>query len=106
MSSSNCCFLVCIQISQETSQVVWYSPVSQNFLQFIVIRTVKGFGLVNKAERDVFLESTETSGGLWEWWHDPGVPLAFPVVSASFEMRWEHRELFSDHAGKGSLLSG
>ena len=29
------------------------------------------------------LEWTETSGGLWEWWHDPGVPLAFPVDSAS-----------------------
>ena len=29
------------------------------------------------------LEWTETSGGLWEWWHDPGVPLAFPVESAS-----------------------
>ena len=28
-------------------------------------------------------EWTETSGGLWEWWHDPGVPLAFPVESAS-----------------------
>ena len=31
----------------------------------------------------VFLEWTETSGGLWEWWHDPAVPLAFPVESAS-----------------------
>ena len=31
----------------------------------------------------VSLEWTETSGGLWEWWHDPGVPLAFPVESAS-----------------------
>ena len=30
------------------------------------------------------LEWTETSGGLWEWWHDPGVPLAFPVDSASY----------------------
>ena len=29
------------------------------------------------------LEWTETSGGLWEWWNDPGVPLAFPVESAS-----------------------
>ena len=28
------------------------------------------------------LEWTETSRGLWEWWHDPGVPLAFPVESA------------------------
>ena len=33
--------------------------------------------------KQVFLEWTETSGGLWEWWHDPGVPLAFPVEGAS-----------------------
>ena len=56
MSSSNCCFLTCIQISQETDQVVWYSHLFQNFPQFIVIHTVKGFGIVNKAEIDVFLE--------------------------------------------------
>ena len=56
MSSSNCCFLACIQISQEAGQVVWYSHLFQNFPQFIVIHTVKGFGIVNKAEIDVFLE--------------------------------------------------
>ena len=56
MSSSNCCFLTCIQISQETGQVVWYSHLFQNFLQFIVIHTVKGFDTVTKAEIDVFLE--------------------------------------------------
>ena len=56
MSSSNCCFLICIQISQEADQVVWYSHLFQNFPQFIVIHTVKGFGIVNKAEIDVFLE--------------------------------------------------
>ena len=33
--------------------------------------------------KQVSLEFTETSGGLWEWWHDPGVPLAFHVESAS-----------------------
>ena len=33
--------------------------------------------------KQVSLEWTETSGGLWEWWHDPGVPLAFPVERAS-----------------------
>ena len=33
--------------------------------------------------KEVSLEWTETSGGLWEWWHDPGVPLTFPVESAS-----------------------
>ena len=42
--SSNCCFLTCIQISQEADQVVWYSHLFQNFPQFIVIHTVKGFG--------------------------------------------------------------
>ena len=56
MSSFNCCFLTCIQISQEAGQVVWYSHLFQNFPQFIVIHTVKGFGIVNKAEIDVFLE--------------------------------------------------
>ena len=56
MSSSNCCFLTCIQVSQETGQVVWYSQVFQHFPQFIVIHTRKGFGIVNEAEIDVFLE--------------------------------------------------
>ena len=56
MSSPNCCFLTCIQVFQEAGQVVWYSHLFQNFLQFIVIYTVKGFGIVNKAEIDVFLE--------------------------------------------------
>ena len=36
--------------------MVWYSRLFQNFPQFIVIHTVKGFGIVNKAEIDVFLE--------------------------------------------------
>ena len=56
MSSCNCCFLTCIQVSQEAGQMVWYSHLFQNFSQFIVIHTVKGFGIVNKAEIDVFLE--------------------------------------------------
>ena len=56
MSSSNCCFLTCIQVSQEASQVVWYAHLFQNFPQFIVIHTVKGFGIINKAEIDVFLK--------------------------------------------------
>ena len=57
MSSSNCCFLTCIQVSQEADQVVWYSHLLQNFPQFIVIHTVKGFGIVNKAEIIFFWNS-------------------------------------------------
>ena len=56
MCSSNCCFLTCIQVSQEAGQVVWYAHRLQNFPQFIVIHTVEGFGMVNKAKVDVFLE--------------------------------------------------
>src|SRR5574341_1295137 len=48
MSSSNCCLLTCIQISQEAGQVVWYSRLFQNFPQFIVIHTVKGFGIARR----------------------------------------------------------
>ena len=56
MSRSNCYFLTCIQILQEAGQVVWYSHLLKNFPLFVVIHTVKCFGLVNKAEVDVFLE--------------------------------------------------
>ena len=56
MSCSNCCFLTCIQASQEAGQVVWYSHLLKNFPQVIVIHIVKGLGIVNKAEVDVFLE--------------------------------------------------
>ena len=56
MPSSNCCFLTCIQISQKAGQVVWYSHLLRNFPQFVMIHTVKGFGIVNKAEIAVFLE--------------------------------------------------
>ena len=56
MSGSNCCFLTCIQVSQKAGKVVWYSHLLKNFPQFVVIHIVKDFGIVNKAEVDVFLE--------------------------------------------------
>ena len=56
MSSSNCCFLTCIQVSQEAGKVVWYSHLLENFPQFIVTQTVKGFSIVNEAEVDIFME--------------------------------------------------
>ena len=56
MSSSNCCFLTCIQICQEAGQVVWYSHLLKNFPQFVVVYAVKDFGIVNKAEVDIFVE--------------------------------------------------
>ena len=56
--------MTCIHISQEAGQVVWYSHLLKNFPQFIAIHTVNGFGIVNKAEIDVFLE-------LSCFFHDP-----------------------------------
>ena len=56
MLTSNWCFLTCIQISQEAGKVVWNSHLLENFPQFVVIYIVKGFGVINEAEVDVFLE--------------------------------------------------
>ena len=64
MSDSNCCLLTYAQISQEAGQVVWDAHLFQNFPQFAMIHTVKGSGVVNKAEIDVFLE-------LSCFFHDP-----------------------------------
>ena len=77
MSSSNCYFLTCIQISQEAGEVVWYYHLLKNFPQFVVIHTAKGFGIVSKAEVDVFLELScffydPTNVGSWSL-----VPLLF-----------------------------
>ena len=56
LSGCNCCFLTCIEVSQEIGKVVWYSHLLKNFPQFVVIHTVRVFGIVNKAEIDVFRE--------------------------------------------------
>ena len=86
MSSSNCCFLTCMHISQEVGQVVWYSHLFKNFPQFVVIQTVKGFGIVNKAKIDVFLE-------LSSFFHDPkdvgNWISCSPVFSKSFLNIWK-----------------
>ena len=68
ISSSNCCFLTGIQISQEAGKVVWYSRLLKHFPQFVVIHTVKGFGIVNKAEIDVrTLLLFPWSSGCWQF---------------------------------------
>ena len=56
MSSSNCYILICTHISQKAGQVVCFSHLFKNFPQFVVNYTIKGFGIVNKAEVGVLLE--------------------------------------------------
>ena len=52
MSGSNCHFFICIQFSQEAGKVVWYSQLLKNLSQFVMIHTIKGFGIVNEAKID------------------------------------------------------
>ena len=81
MPSSNCCFLTCIQISREVGQVVWYSHLFQNFPQYIVIHTIKGFGIVNKAEIVVFWNSLAFSMIQWDVGNLISVSSAFSKTS-------------------------
>ena len=94
MSSSNCCFLTCIQISQEAGQVVCYSHLLKNFSQFVVIYTVKGFGIVNKEKVDAFLELLlfQWFNGYWQF------DLWFLCL---FQIQLEHLEVHSSHTAEG-----
>ena len=65
ISGSNCCFLTCVQVSQEAGKVIWCSYLFKNFPQFVVIHAVKGFRVVNEAEVDVFCNSFAFSMTQW-----------------------------------------
>ena len=94
MSSSNCCFVTCMQVSQEAGQVVWYSHLFQNFPQFIVIHTVEGFGIVNKAEIDGFFWNSLTFSviqwmlAIWSLLPLPFLNLAWTFGSSRFMFCW------------------
>ena len=86
MPDSSCCFLTCIQASQEAGQVVWYSHLLKNFPQFAVILTVKGFSIVNEAESRCFsgiLLPFLWSSGCWQF------DLWFPAFSISSLDIWK-----------------
>ena len=117
MSSSNCCFLTCIQVSQEAGQVVWYSHLFQNFPEFVVVHTVKGFGIVNKAEVDVFWNSLAFSMIQWMFpiWSLVPLPFLNPAWTSGsswFTYSWcpawriillEHLEVHGSHTFKPGL---
>ena len=94
---SNCCFLTCIQISQEAGQVVWYSHLFQNFPPFIVIHTVKSFGIVNKAEIDVF------SGTLLLFWWSSECWQFDLWFLCLFSNQLEHLEIHGSHIAEAWL---
>ena len=87
-SSSNCCFLTCLQVSQEAGKVIWYSHHFRNFPLFIVIYTVKVFSIVNEA--DVFLE-------LSCFFDDPTDAGNLISGSSAFSKTSEHLDVPSSH---------
>ena len=77
--------------------MVWYSHLFQNFQQFIVIHTVKGFGIVNKAEVDVFLE-------LFCFFDDPANVGNLISGSLAFSKnQLEHQEVLGSHIAEAWL---
>ena len=122
MSGSNCCFLTCIQISQEAGKVVWYFHLLKNFPQFIVIYTVKGFGVINKPGGGVFLEEAMATHSSVLAWRIPGMgePGGLPsmgshrvghnwcdlAAAATAGVFLEFSCIFDDPKDVGNLISG
>ena len=90
MSGSNCCFLTCIQVLEETGKVLWCSDLFKNFPQLVVIHTVKGFSVVNGAEVDAFLEFSS-------FFYDPTDVGNLISGSSAFS------KSISDHSSSGTL---
>ena len=94
MSSSNCSFLTCIQISQEAGKIVWYSHLLKNFPQFVVVYTVKGFSIVNEAEVDFFfwyflaLSMIQQILAIWSLVPLPFLNLTCPSGRSQFTYCW------------------
>ena len=105
MSSSNCCFLTCIQVSQEAGQVVWYSHLFNNLTQFVVIQRVKIFSIVNEAEIGDFWNSLAFAMLQWmlEIWSLVPLPFLKPAWtsgSSQFMLKpsFENSEHYSARA--------
>ena len=77
--------------------MVWYSHLFQNFPQFIVIHTVKGFGIVNEAEIDVFLEISCFFDDLAD------VGNLISGSSVFFKIQLEHLKVHSSHIAEAWL---
>ena len=85
-----------MQVSQEAGNVVWYSYFFKNTPQFVVIRTLTGFSVVNEAEVDVFLDPLLSPRSSEFWQFD----LWFLCL---FETRLVHLEILGSHIAEACL---
>ena len=90
MSSSNFCFLTCIQISQEAGQVVWYSHFLKEFPPVCCDPSSENFSIVNEVEVDAFLE-------LSCFFYDPADEGNLISGSSAFSKFSEHLEVLGSH---------
>ena len=95
MSDFDCC-LTCIQVSQETGKVVWYSHLIKTLSQFVVIHTDKGFSVINEAEVDIFL-------GLPYFLYDPTNVGNLICFLCLFKTQLIHPEFLGSHIAKPKL---
>ena len=96
MPGSNCCFLTCIQISQEIGKVVWYFHLFKDFPQFVVIHTVRDFSIVSEAV-DIFLE-------FLYFLHDPANVGNLISGSSSFLISFIHLKVLSSYTAEGNII--
>ena len=102
MSISNCCFLTCIQVSQEAGNVVWYSFTLKIF-QFIVTHTVKGFSIVSE-ELDAFFwnfpafSMIQRTLAIWSLVLLPFLNPTCTFGSSQFTACWGLAWRFSEHS--------
>ena len=94
VSGFNCCFLTCIQVSQEAGQVVWYSQSLEEFSTVYCDPTVKGFSFVNEAEVDVFFWNSlafsliQQMLAIWSLVPLPFLNIAWTPGSSQFMYSW------------------
>ena len=82
MSNSNCCFLTCIQVSQEAGKV-WCSHLFKNFPQFVVIHAVKGYSQWNRTKYfSEILLLFLWSSGCWQFWSLVPLPFLNPTCTS------------------------
>ena len=91
---SNCCFLTCMQVSQQAGQVVWYSHLLKNFPQLVVIHRVKGFSIVTETEVEFFwnylaFSMVQQMLAVWSAFLKPACTCGISLFTCCWSQAWK-----------------